>query len=186
MAQASLLINYSVDGAGSVAVPSPFINQTDSATISGFTGTAITLVDGVSTQLQIGVLNFQQMNDYDPWSPTPAVFDVTRTLTINNLFTGSLQQSLTITLGNSYDSASVNGGQTTTISLGGGEFVDVSTIGFNRNTPGGNVLTNDPIYANFLLRTVSAPEPESLSLLVIGMLGMFAASRRRKQDKARI
>ena len=173
VAQASVFINYSVDGTSP-----PSIFQGDNAYLSSFTGSA-TLSDGVSQILAIGGLVFN-LNDSGSFTGTSSPFDVGRAITING-FGGMLVQGLTITIGSTGDSASVSGGSTTTISLGGGEFVDVTTIAYSTAVLGGG-STTDPIYATFLLH--SAPEPTSLSLLAIGALGLFGASRRRKPDPA--
>ena len=173
MAQASVVINYSV------ADPGPFQEQLDTASLPSFTGGSATLIEGVAQTLQIGTLAFNVVYN-SAFVPDSVLFNVNRVMTINTI-SGTLLQDLVIATANIADTASVTGGSTTRINLGGGEFVDVTTNAYSRASTA-NTLYQDPIYATFLLHT--APEPGSLSLLAIGALGMFGASRKRKQDKA--
>lgn len=169
-AQAGIIINYSVDGAG------PFNYQGDTSSIISFTGSA-TLIDGVLQALKIGDV-VTTIGNSGSFSGSQ-LFNANRTLTINS-FGGTLMQDLTNSISLIQDTISLTGGITTTINLGGGKFVDVTPIAYTRNFTSLGTTT-DPINATFLLRTV--PEPASLSLLAIGALGMFGASK-RKQVKA--
>ncbi len=176
-AQASIVIDYSVASSNSFSL------EGDSAFLSSFTYST-TLIDGESGDYAIGFLNFNVGT-----SPSAAYmsFNADRAFTINGV-SETLLQDLTLNIWH-YDTVSVTGGDTTTIVLGGGQFVDVTPIAFSKNNSG--TFSSDAIYATFLLYTVpqpttseSVPEPTSIGLMAIGVLGLFGASRKRKQDKA--
>jgi hypothetical protein len=173
-ANAQLTISYADAGAG------PFQLQGETASILAGTGNAI-LTNGVAQMLDIDTLFTSNLGS--PGEPSQA-FDASRIFTINGV-SGTLIQSLNINITFTVDTISVDGDNTTTYNLGGGSFVDVTTVvsSIQASSVG---TTSGPIEATFLYHTAAVPEPGSVALLIgMGFSGAgFLARRRKNAHKA--
>jgi hypothetical protein len=171
-AQAGIIVNYSVGGAGTFTV------QGDRADIFAFTGSA-TLENGVAQTLGINALQFRVFFSFFPEIRT---FDASRLMELNGV-TGTVNQSLRIDELSDRDIVTVSAGPTIIFDLGSSTFVDVTPLPFTATTSIGT--HNFSLQATFLLRAPTTPagnnsdvpEPGSLALLFTGAVGLACGWR---------